>query len=726
MKVKSAKKFGTFAGVFTPSILTILGVIMYLRLPYITGVAGLWMTLGIITVAHIISVTTGLSVSSIATDKKIKAGGIYYIISRSLGLPIGGTLGLVLFIGMSFGTSLYLIGFAESFLEFLGAPASLNNIRITAGVALVVVTLIVLISTSFALKSQYLILFTIVLSILSILFWGLHSPVNQPIHLSPLNSDVNFEHLFGIFFPAVTGFTAGVSMSGDLQDPKKSIPLGTIAAILAGFVIYCTLAVFFTIYVPANDLANDSNILARISASAPVLRAGIWGATISSALGSVLGAPRILQAISKDHILPDIFSRGTGPANEPRIALIVTLSICLTGILIGELDIIARIVSIFFIMSYGFINISCAIESWVSPDFRPDFPIPKTVAWFGAITCLVVMIQLDLIAMIAAIIIMAGIYLYLKRKEVVLKDGDTSEGLWASIVLYGLNILNKSHVHQRNWRPNMILFSGGADERPELVALATALINKKGIVSNFDLKETSKARFQPRHKEAILSKDNSFDGVFSRQVECQDIYETMAQIARYYGISGAEPNTVLLGHARSLRNANRFAGLITNFSDLDYNVLLFDQTKTKNLENNQLVDIWWSGQGNNLSLIFALLRFLESADNWREAEHRFLAITHKQSQLAHLQHTLEMEIAKTRIPGSVRVIYNPQNKKSFQDIIVEESRYADLVMLGMPNFNREDPQIAVKRMNDFAKGLQHVLWVRASSYFSDVKIKKLL
>jgi amino acid transporter len=163
-------KFGTFGGVFVPSILTILGVIMYLRLPMIVGQAGLWATIGIIVVAHIISVTTGLSVSSIATDKKVEAGGTYYMISRSLGLPIGGTLGLALFIGLSFSVSLYLIGFSESFLAYWGFDVTKYNIRIAGTLILLAVTTITFISTSLAIKTQYFIMAAIVLSLASVFF----------------------------------------------------------------------------------------------------------------------------------------------------------------------------------------------------------------------------------------------------------------------------------------------------------------------------------------------------------------------------------------------------------------------------------------------------------------------------------------------------------------------------------------------------------------------------
>ena len=218
---------------------------MYMRMPMIAGEAGLFGTLGIILVAHIISITTGLSVSSIATDKKVKEGGTYYIISRSLGLPIGGTLGLALFVGLSFSVSLYLIGFSESFLSYLDLPMDIKHIRIAGTIILLVVTIITFISTSLAIKAQYLIMLAIFLSLLSILF-GRHDMAPVSPNLFGKGTGIPLVVLFGIFFPAVTGFEAGVSMSGDLRDPKKSIPLGTISAIAIGLVVYIGLAFFYS------------------------------------------------------------------------------------------------------------------------------------------------------------------------------------------------------------------------------------------------------------------------------------------------------------------------------------------------------------------------------------------------------------------------------------------------------------------------------------------------
>lgn len=256
------KKFGTFSGVFSPSILTILGVIMYLRFPAIIGQAGLINTIGIIIIAHIISITTSLSVASLSTDKPVQNGGTYFMISRSLGLPIGGTLGLALFVGLSFSVSLYLIGFAESFLQYWNLDSSIQSIRITGSIVLLVVTTITFISTSLAIKSQYVIMAAIGLSLLSI-FLGNHDFQPTTINLAPLAEAAPFMVLFGIFFPAVTGFEAGVSMSGDLKNPKKSLPVGAMMAVGVGFVVYIGLALFFAYTVDANALMNDPQILLK-------------------------------------------------------------------------------------------------------------------------------------------------------------------------------------------------------------------------------------------------------------------------------------------------------------------------------------------------------------------------------------------------------------------------------------------------------------------------------
>ena len=303
----------------------------------------------------------------------------------------------------------------------MGFEVTKNSIRFAGTIILISVTVVTFISTSLAIKTQYFIMTAIMLSLLSIVF-GNHSYTPTEPLINSISTAAPFIVLFGIFFPAVTGFEAGVSMSGDLQDPKKSIPIGTITAIAIGLVVYIALAFFFSYSVSSDLLVNDPNALLKISLVPELVIAGIWGATLSSAFGSILGAPRILQATSTDKITHKFFAKGFGPLNEPRNALLLTFLIAEAGILVGDLDVIARIVSMFFITTYGFLNLSCAIESWASSDFRPDFKIPKFVSIIGSAACFIVMIQLDFVAMVGATVILGSLFIYLTRKQLTLRN----------------------------------------------------------------------------------------------------------------------------------------------------------------------------------------------------------------------------------------------------------------------------------------------------------------
>ncbi|MCF7797591.1 MAG: amino acid permease [Lentisphaeria bacterium] len=723
-----AKKFGTFGGVFTPAILTILGVIMYMRLPQIVGQAGLLATIGIILVAHIISITTGLSVSSIATDKKVRAGGTYYMISRSLGLPIGGTLGLALFAGLSFSVSLYVIGFSESFINFWGWEANKNTIRLVGSVVLMAVTTVTFISTALAIKTQYFIMAAIALSLVSI-FMGSHGTESMP-HVSLPESTVPLVVLFAIYFPAVTGFEAGVSMSGDLKDPKRSIPVGTVSAIVVGLVVYIFMAAFFAYRVDPYELVNNPNILLEISFFPPLVLAGIWGATISSSFGSILGAPRILQAISGDKITPRVFAKGKGKENEPRNALLLTFIIAETGVLMGELDVIARVVTMFFIVTYGFLNTSCAIESWASPDFRPDFKIPKTVSIIGALAAFLVMIQIDFVAMIGATLILGTLFFYLKRKELTLESGDTWEGVWSSLLRSALHRLSHGQVHQRNWRPNIILFSGGREARPHLVELGRWLVNRRGILSDFELIENPKvSRMVIRNSvrkvkpETAVYGGENFTGRFIRQVETNDVYACMEDVVKFYGFASVDPNSVLLGWARNSREPGKFIGVLKTLQEMDYNILLLDHDEETGFGSRERVDIWWRGGGNNISLALALIRFMAVTDEWREAKIRLLIVNEDESAmretiLKHAHNILE----DYRIDAEVKVINNAIEKKDFLEIVRVESVHADLTITGIPPLNTRDPLEYVAFVNQMADDLGAVLLIHASGFFQDLYV----
>ncbi|MEX1368462.1 MAG: AAA family ATPase [Nannocystaceae bacterium] len=716
-------KFGTFGGVFTPSVLTILGVIMYLRLPWVVGNSGLWTALGIIIVAHVISITTGLSISSIATDKNVGAGGPYYIVSRSLGLPIGGTLGLALFVGLSFSISLYVIGFCESMLSFSGLEVSPTNLRIAGTITIVSVTAITFISTAFAIKTQYFILGAIGLSLLSIALGFLGAdvaPAPAEVMTEPPSGAPSMGLLFGIFFPAVTGFTAGVNMSGDLKDAKRSIPSGTLAAIGVGLVVYVALAVFLAIRVDPSALRDDPDVLTNIALVPALVTAGVWGATLSSALGSILGAPRILQALSVDRITPRLFAKGVGKTNEPRNALLLAFAIGEGGILIAELDIIARVVSMVFLTTYGFLNISSAIESWASPDFRPSFRIPRLVSVIGAVTSAIVMIQLDFAAMAGATVLMIALFLLLKRRQLTLDVGDTWEGIWSSIVRAGLHRLSQAEPgvgkgQRRNWRPNVLSFSYEADRtRAPLRELSRALITGNGLLTDFELVDPSrKPTAEPDEDEP------SPVGVFRRRVPCRDFYETVGSVCRHHGFTGLDPNTVLLPWDVDLQRPERFLALLRDTVEQDFNLLLLHHDPQRGWGQRRRIDVWWRPQQGNVELSLSLMRLLTRFESWQGAQLRFLLVSEDSALSDDLLHAMRGVLEQARTEAKVKVVVSPSQAYGFESTVRQESSDADLVVMGLPASSKLDPQ-RLAALDEMLQGLGTTLLLQGSSLFGEV------
>ena len=717
--VRMAKdsKLGTFGGVFTPSLLTILGVIMYLRLPMVIGNAGLYWGLGIILVAHVISVATGLSISSIATDKNVGAGGPYYIISRSLGLPIGGALGAALFIGLSFSVSLYIIGFSESLLDAFNLPGTKNAIRITGTVALLVITAVTFFSTAIAIKTQYFILALIAISLFAI-FGGAAPTPSQPL-LSPAPNSLSNAELFGIFFPAVTGFTAGVNMSGDLKNPRASIPRGTLFAIGAGLLVYVSLALFIGFRVDRDMLVNDPNVLKRISLWSPLVVLGISGATLSSALGSVLGAPRILQALAVDRIAPRWFARGYGKTNEPRNALLLAFLLGEAGILIAELDSIARVVSMVFLTMYGFLNMSCFIESWASPDFRPAFRIPKIISLVGAITSVVVMILLDLPAMLGATALMVAIFLVLKRKQLTLDSGDTWEGVWSSLLRSGLFRLAQATQQRRNWRPNILLFRETTGALPAIRRFGEALAADDGLLTDISLVAGKRA------PHSRLRRGNSPRlGVIERELLSSNRMEDIVATARFHGFGQLTPNAVLLPDSWLIRDAGEFITLAARLAELDLNLLLFSEGDAQSPERTQTagrsrIDVWWRTGFGNTQLALSLLRFITHAQRWEHASVRFLLLCPDVGQHDTLRSTLRRHLRDSRLEATIRIL-RAESDDEVASLVRDESASASLVLLGLPNSLESVESLERGLPPDLLHQLGPTLIYRANSSFEEV------
>ena len=716
------KKFGTFSGVLTPSLLTILGVIMYMRLGSVVGnSSSILQFISIIFFAHLISITTGLSVSSIATDKKIDKGGIYYMLTRSLGLPIGGAIGLTIFIATAFSISLYLIGFSESLIPVINEDWAINGIstnklRLFGSIALIIVLIIAYISTSFALKIQYVILGLIILSLGSVFFGSSEGlKVGSDIIESP-----SFATLFGIFFPAVTGFTAGVAMSGDLKNPKISIPWGTMLSISIGLIIYILLSLFIYYNIEGEFLRSNNNVLIDFGAIPLLVLGGVWGATLSSALGGILGGPRILQAMSLDNITPNIFAKESGLNKEPRNALFLTFIIAEIGILIGELNVIAELVAMFYMAAYLFINLSCFLEQWSSPDFRPKFKIPIWISLLGAISTLLLMIQLNLGATLIAVLFMIVFWFWLSKKDLVLGTGDVWLSVWNTVVKTGLKNLQKKTVHKRNWQPNILLFSGGTANRPHLIDFGKSIIGRAGMVSNFDLIETKSAKvlFPKSHQN---TKDDLIidDSIFHRKLYCQNIFKGIESIATTYGFSGVDPNTVLMGWAKNTKDPIWFSQMTQKLKDLDYNILYLDYDEKRAFGNFSSIDLWWNGFNKENELSLQLVKFLRSSKKWKKAVLKIYFLNSKNTSSEEIEGKISSIIDRKRMNAEFQVINNYLEQKDINEYIRVKSHQTDLILIKIPELKVGNEKKFIQSSNDLFGEIGSALFLEASNSFQD-------
>lgn len=753
------QKFGTFKAVFTPSLLTILGVIMYQRLGWVVGNGGLMMSLFIIALAHVISITTGLSIASIATNRTVRAGGNYYIISRSLGPAIGGAIGIAFYLALTISIALYLIGFAENFNGVLGLPTGIWAIRATALVALGLLTWVTIASTSLALKSQYVVMLAIGLSIISLILGGSIDHTLTPVLAEPQGvdqfnpfftlfipaqkslitglketfppfmkffmikstSEGSFAVLFAVFFPAVSGFTAGVAMSGDLKDPRKSIPLGTIAAIFVGMVVYIALAIYLSMTYDKETL-EDPMLWSNVGRYPWMIAAGVWGATISSAIGCILGGPRTLQALAFDRVVPSIFGRGRGPLNEPTTALFISVAIAALAIILGELNVIASILSMGFLTVYAFINLSYGLERWAhNPSFRPAFNVSHKVSFIGAIAAFLVMFKLDMISMIAATLFMGIIYIYLKRKQLHISSGDTWEGVWSAIVRYALLKLKSGQNHGRNWRPNMIIAGGIPSERKYLIDLGEWIVADRGLLTYFylikgEIQEQVDYIKPLKYKtEAYL--EQNYSNILVKLEICKDIYHGVRMASQSYGVSVMETNTVLLGWPTKEKKSTSFGNLLRDLIFLDKNVLLLKHDNVAGFGKYQTIDIWWGGLEHNGTLMLILAGMLLGKSPWQRATIRILIITRENECIEKVRRELDLTIDHARIKATP-VVLKRKPDESFLGIINEKSAQTDLVLMGLRQPEADD-SLFINQINHTVKNLKSVLFVKASHFFDN-------
>ena len=661
------RKFGTFGGVFTPCTLTILGVIMFLRFGDVVGQAGVLAAVLIVLSAKLITTLTSLSLSAIVTSTQVQGGGAYYLISRTLGVEFGGAIGILFFLAQAVSVAMYVIGFTEALTGTV--PALRDHGTETAALVNLLVFLCVYTGAGWTIRLQYVILAVLMASLASFYFGAVadFSPQILKQNLRPaFDAGESVWTVFALFFRAVTGIMAGANMSGDLANPARSIPRGTLAAIAFTGLIYVSLAVLLGGCRSSGELTSGSLVLRDIAAWPGLITAGVFAATLSSALGSMMGAPRILQALARDEIFPSLrfFGAGGDGSGEPRRAAVLTFMIAQLGILAGDLNTIAPVITMFFMITYGLLNLATFYEAVTgNPSYRPAFRYCHwSVSLAGAVFCVVVMFLISWFWATVSLLVIAGVHRSIRVREIRARWGDINSGIALERLRRSLLRLEQQSWHPRNWRPFILALSRSEWTRPQLAVYGHWLTAGHGILTLAHVVTGDPAEHAERQsayektlRQYIRRRNLQ---AFPAVVVSENVDAGLTSLIQCHGIGGLRPNTVMLNwprgggdediaaFGRDLRLLSRFGRSIVCLRRTDAGSKS-EQTDTWSVPDGS-IDVWWRGQVNG-QLMLLLAHLLRRNPGWRHHPLRLMRVVPNQEALAEVRQHLTALASSSRI-----------------------------------------------------------------------------
>ena len=719
-KPAETARLGTFLGVFTPSILTILGVVLFLRTGWMVANVGLMAALAIVALAHLITISTALSVSAVATNMHVGAGGAYFMISRSLGLELGGAIGVPLFLAQTFSVTLYSFGFAES-LELFWPDLPQRPV---AAVTVLAVALIAGRSATLALRLQLPIMVAIVGALISLTV-GASSRAQESIQpFEGIEGGLGFWAVFAVFFPAVTGIMAGVSLSGDLKDPKKSIPMGTLIAVGVGFVVYLFVPVVLALAASPESLGQDNLIWFKIAAVKWFIIPGLLGAILSSAAGSILGAPRTLEALIEDRVLPRPPEKILGiKLTTTEAAHWISTAVALAAVGLGGLNAVAPVLTMFFLTTYGMVNLVAGLEQLSgAPAYRPSIHVPWLVSLGGAASCIWVMSLINLWAAIIALTVEVAVYVALRRRSLSASWGDLRYGALISLARVTLLKLKRLPVDPRNWRPHILIFVTGEPRRHlDLLRFAAWLNQNRGLLTLCKMMIGDLETLAPKSDEATRETDQFLDdeGVLAfAETEIVPSFESgVLAIAQANGIAGISSNTLMFGWSDEPDRMLSILRVVRQAEYLGKSSVLCRIAPRRWASQLKRIDVWWGGLQNNGDMLLLFAYLISVNSEWADARINVKTVASNSMTHDQTDRGLRELILRCRIKADSKVIQRASGE-TVQSIIQAESRDADLVFLGLQSAATGEEEAYYERLQGLVGDLPTVILVRAAGDFA--------
>lgn len=701
--IQKKASFGTLP-VFLTAISTILGAVMFLRFGYAVGSVGFVGTLAIIAIGHLVTIPTSMAIAEIATNQKVEGGGEYYIISRSFGINIGASIGVALYLSQAISIAFYVIAFAEAFDPVIAWLADSYGViisdkrMISIPAVLLLSALMLSKGADLGMKALYVVVFTLLVSL--VFFFAGESAGDIVVGKSTLINHVangdEFFVVFAIIFPAFTGMTAGVGLSGDLKDPKKSIPWGTVSATITGMIAYVFIAYKLTMNATPEDLVSNPLIMSNIAIWGPIIPIGLAAATISSALGSIMVAPRTLQALAGDKILPmsgmnAFLSKGSAKNNEPVNATLITILITLFFVSMGSIDTVAKVISMFFMVTYGAIcTISFFQHFAADPSYRPAFKSKWYISLLGALMCLFLMFKMEPGYAVASILTMVLIYIGLSHSS-----GDKAgmakifQGVIFQLIRQIQVFIQKAEKDDESWRPSVICISGDSFERPTAFELMRWISHRYGFgtylhyIKGYFSKEThdqSKEELARLIKVADLSDSN----VYVDTLVSPSYTTAIAQCLQLPSVSGKENNMILFEFSK--KNPVGLEDIMENYSmvrtsGFDTCILA---SSDKRMDIKSEIHIWITPSDfNNANLMILLGYVIIGHPQWKKAEIKISAIAMAAQVIEEKDELLDL-IKTGRLPISAHNVNIIEKKEDINNkqIINQYSKTADLTIIG--------------------------------------------
>jgi amino acid transporter len=698
------KKFGTFGGVFTPTLLTILGVIMYLREGWVIGNAGILGGVLVIVLSFGITALTALSMSSITTNIRIGAGGAYAIIAQSLGLEIGGALGIPRYVSQALAVTLYIFGFREGWTwVFPGHPPILVDLAV-----FLVFYAIAWKSAGFAIRVQYLIMGVIVLSLISVAAAAFTGSMQYPVENVGLWGSfrgapetgfqgTDFWGVFAVFFPASTGIMAGANMSGDLKNPRRSITIGTMAAIAVSLVIYLLLAYWIARSATPEELVSNYTVMIDKAYWGPPVLAGLLGATFSSALASLVGSARILQAMGDHGVVPfgDWLAERT-PIGEPRHAMVVTGIVLFMTLMLRDLNAVAPLVTMFFLITYAMLNAVLLVEQSLDlVSFRPLFRVPKWVPFLGLVGSLFAMFIINPTISWVSIAIVVGFYGLLLRRELDAPFADMRSGLFVSMAEWAaMKVQQLPPKQERAWKPNLLVPVEDPGALRGAFDLLVSLTRPKGTLKLFGL-GTGVARASLEESLEELAGGFREAGVFTDWTAVEAPGYAEGIVAGLQSLRGAffRPNILFLrmpdGGGMTEEETRR---VVERAEEQRVGTLLYAPHPAAGLGRRRRINVWirdrspdWRISWDVGNLDLSILSGYKLARNWGAAL-RFIMVVEDPGEEDQARSFLEDLRSLARLPSAEVVVRSGRFGRWISRV-----PQADLTVFGLegePHFSR--------------------------------------